>query len=142
MVLKKQRIIGLLTVLAGLPGLGGFWLIGQLDNLPQFATIIVFNAIFFRGLCGIVGGIFIWRGSIWGYYLTLLTWLYLIIVSVLTLNHLYNSGLVFSFSFLEENYSSFGRAFLLSSLKILFGIPIVYMVINVLLKAYKSNDPV
>lgn len=131
-----------MTILAGLPGLGGFWLIGQLDNLPHFATIIVFNAIFFRGLCGLIGGIFIWRGSKWGYYLTLVTWLYLIVVSVLTLNQLYNNGMVFSYSFLEENYSSFGGAFLLSSLKILFGLPIVHLVLNSLLKASKSDHSV
>jgi hypothetical protein len=140
--LKKQRIIGLLTILAGLPGLGGFWLIGQLDNFPLLATVIVFNAIFFRGICGTVGGILIWRGSKWGYYLTLITWLYLIVVSVLTLNQLYNNGIIISYDFLEENYSSFGRSFLLSSLKILFGIPIVHVVLNILLKSQKSNHSV
>lgn len=140
--MKKQRIIGLLTILAGLPGLGGFWLIGQLDNFPPMATIIVFNAIFFRGICGIVGGIFIWKGSKWGYYLTLITWLYLIVVSVLTFLQLYDNGIVLSYGFLEEHYSSFGRPFLLSSLKILFGIPIVHLVLNALLKAHQSNRTV
>ncbi len=140
--MKKRKIIGLLTILAGLPGLGGFWLIGQLDNFPLLATVIVFNAIFFRGICGTVGGILIWRGSKWGYYLTLITWLYLIVVSVLTLNQLYNNGIVLSYGFLEENYSSFGRPFLLSSLKILFGIPIVHVVLSVLLKSHKSNRSV
>ncbi|MEK6224389.1 MAG: hypothetical protein N2A97_05965 [Thermodesulfobacteriales bacterium] len=140
--MKKRKIIGLLTILAGLPGLGGFWLIGQLDTFPLLATVIVFNAIFFRGICGTVGGILIWRGSKWGYYLTLITWLYLIVVSVLTLSQLYNNGIVLSYGFLEENYSSFGRPFLLSSLKILFGIPIVHVVLNILLKSHKSNHSV
>ena len=84
----------------------------------------------------------IWRGSKWGYYLTLITWLYLIVVSVLTLNQLYNNGIIISYDFLEENYSSFGRSFLLSSLKILFGIPIVHVVLNILLKSQKSNHSV
>lgn len=139
MVLKKQRIIGLLTILAGLPGLGGFWLIGQLDNYPPMAAIIIFNSIFFKAVCGIVGGVLIWRGRRWGYYLTLIAWLYLIVVSVLTLSQLYNNGIVLSLSFLEENYTTFGRPFLMSMLKILFGIPIAHIVLNSLLKAHKSN---
>lgn len=137
--MKKRKIIGLLTILAGFPGFGGFWLIGELDNFPLMATVIVFNAILFRGICGTIGGILIWRGSKWGYYLSLISWLYLIVVSVLTFNHLYNNGIVISYGFLEENFSSFGRPLLLSSLKVLFGIPIVHIVLNDLLKTYKSN---
>lgn len=140
--MKKRRIIGLITILAGLPGLGGFWLIGQLDNFPLMATVIVFNAIFFRGLCGAVGGILIWRGSKWGYYLTLITWLYLIAVSILTFNQLYNGGIVLSYGFLEENYSSFGRPFLMSLFKMLLGIPIVHYVLNDLLKSQKTYESV
>ena len=138
--MKKQKIIGLITILAGLPAIGGFWLIGYLENFPLAATIIVINAIIFRAICGTIGGILIWRGNRWGYYLTLLCWLYLIIVSVLTLIQLYDNGIVLSYGFLEQNYSSFGRPFLLSVLKIAFGIPIVHVVINNLLRARKLGS--
>lgn len=138
--MNKQKIIGFITILAGLPAIGGFWLIGQLDNFPLTATIIVVNAIIFRAICGTVGGILIWRGSRWGYYLTLLCWLYLILVSFLTLIQLYDNGIVLSYGFLEQNYSSFGRPFLLSVLKIIFGIPIVHIVINNLLRAHKIRS--
>jgi len=141
MVLKKQRIIGLLTILAGLPGLGGFWLLGQLENFPPMAAIIIFNSIFFKAICGIVGGVLIWRGIKWGYFLTLIAWLYLIIVSVFTLVQLYNNGIVLSYSFLEANFSTVGRPFMMSMLKMLFGIPIVHIVLNSLLKDHKSNRP-
>jgi len=130
----------MLTVLAGLPGLGGFWLLGRLGDFPVAATIIVINAIFFRGLCGVVGGILIWRGSKWGYYLTLITWLYLVVVSILTINQLYNQGLIISYGFLAENYSTFGRRFLYSLLKLAFGVPMVYIVFNSILKTNHTRE--
>ncbi len=138
--MNKQKTIGLITILAGLPAIGGFWLIGYLENFPLTATIIVINAIIFRAICGTVGGILIWRGSKWGYYLTLLCWLYLIVVSLLTLIQLYDNGIVLSYGFLEQNYSSFGRPFLFSVLKIAFGIPIVHIVIKNLFRAHKFNN--
>ena len=135
--MKKQRIIGILTIIAGLSGLGGFWLIGQLDKFPTPAKVIVVNSIFFRGICGTLGGILIWRGNRWGYYLTLICWLYLIVVSVLTLVQLHDNGLVVSYEFLEQNYSSFGRPFLISAIKIIAGVPIVHIVIKNLLATHK-----
>ena len=128
--MKKRKFIGLFTIVAGLPGLAGLWLIGQLGDLPLAAKVIVFNAIFFRGICGSVGGILIWRGGKWGYYLCLITWLYLVVVSVLTIFQLYNSGLSISFDLLDQDYSNFGRPFLISLLKIVFGIPIIYIIFN------------
>jgi uncharacterized membrane protein len=127
---NKFKITGLLTFIAGVPGLGGFWLIGYLGNFPLAAKIIVINAIFFRGICGTLGGILIWRGSKWGYYLTLISWIYLVVVSFLTLNQLSSQGIVISYGFLQENYSSIGRPFLFAILKIIFGIPIIYIVFN------------
>ena len=137
--MKKRRIIGILTVLAGLPGLGGFWLLSHLSDFPLAATIIVINAILFRGLCGVVGGILIWRGSKWGYYLTLVTWVYLVVVSILTIIQLYNNGIEFSYSFLVENHSSYGRRFIYSIVKIIAGVPIVYLVLNSILKSYQAK---
>lgn len=133
--MKKRKIIGLLTILAGLPGLGGILLLDRLDSYPTAAVIVVVNAIVIRGICGTFGGILIWRGSKWGYYLSLITWLYLIVVSVLTFAQLYDSGVVLSFGFLKEHYSSIGRPLLLSLLKVLFGLPIVHIILNELLRA-------
>ncbi len=133
--MKKRKIIGLLTILAGLPGLGGILLLDRLDSYPTAAVIVVVNAIVIRGICGTFGGILIWRGSKWGYYLCLITWLYLIVVSILTFAQLYDSGVVLSFGFLKEHYSSFGRPFLLSFVKVLFGLPIVHIILNELLRA-------
>ncbi len=139
--MKKRKIIGLLTILAALPGLGGLLLLDKLDSYPQAAVIVVVNAIVIRGLCGTLGGILIWRGSKWGYYLSLITWLYLIVVSFLTFAQLFESGLVLSLSFLREHYSSFGRPFLLSLSKVLFGIPIVHIIIKDLLREHSLKEP-
>ena len=138
-MVKKRKIIGLLTILAGLPGLGGLLLLDRLDSYPLVAIIVVLNAIFFRGVCGTIGGILIWRGSKWGYYLSLTTWLYLVIVSILTFVQLYDNGVILSYGFLEENYSSFGRPFLLSLLKVLLGIPIIHIILNDLLRFHGSK---
>ncbi len=134
--MRKRKLIGLITIIVGLPGLGGLWLIGQLDAFPFSATIVVMNAIFFRGICGVAGGALIWRGSKWGYYLVLLCWLYLIVVSMLTIIQLYNNGLVLSYEFLEQNYSAIGKPFLISVLKIVVGIPIVRIALKDLLKSH------
>jgi len=137
---KKRKIIGLLTILAGLPGLGGLLLLERLDSYPSAAVIVVVNAIVIRGICGIFGGITIWRGSKWGYYLSLITWLYLLVVSILTFAQLYDSGVILSFGFLKEHYSSFGRLFLLSFLKVLFGLPILYIILNDLLRTHSLKQ--
>jgi len=108
--------------------------LGRLGDFPVAATIVVINAIVFRGLCGTAGGVLIWRGSKWGYYLTLITWLYLVVVSILTITELYNSGIMISYGFLSENYSTFGRRFLYSVLKLAAGLPIIYILFNSILK--------
>ena len=138
--MKKRRIIGILTILVALTGLGGLSLLPQINSFPFAAKVIVFNSIFFKGICGFLGGVLIWRGSKWGYYLTLLCWLYLIIVSFLTLIQLYGNGLELSYGFLEQNYSNFARPFLISILKIVIGIPIVHLIINDLLTVYRLSS--
>lgn len=134
--MKKRKIIGLLTILAALPGLGGLLLIDRLGSYPTGAVMVIINAIVIRGICGTAGGVLIWKGSKWGYYLTLVTWLYLLVVSILTLAQLYESGAVLSIEFFKDNYSIFGRPFVQSILKILFGIPIVHIIVKELLRVY------
>jgi len=122
--------------LAGLPGLGGLLLLDRLDSYPSAAIIVVINAIVIRGICGTLGGVLIWRGNTWGYYLSLITWLYLVVVSILTFTQLYDNGIVLSFGFLKEHYSSFGRPLLLSLLKVLFGLPLIHIILNDLLRTH------
>ena len=101
-------------------------LIGLFPEFPFPAKMVVVNSFLLRGLCGTVGGILLWRGSKWGYYLSIIAWLYLIAVSALTLSDLFDKGLVLSFAFLQENYAEFGRPFTRSAVKIIAGVPIVY----------------
>ncbi len=138
--MKKRNIIGLLTILVGLTGLGGLWLIGQLNSFPFPARVIVFNAIFFKGICGLSGGILIWRGVRWGYYITLVCWLYLIVVSFLSLIQIFGNEIELSYGFLEQNYSTFGRSFLIAVLKIVMGIPIIHIIFKDLLKSHRLSS--
>lgn len=121
-----NKAVGLVTVIAGLPGLGALMLIGLFPDFPTPAKMVVINSFVLRGLCGTVGGILLWRGSKWGYYLSIIAWLYLTVVSVLTLSDLFDNGLVLTFAFLQENYPEFGRPFTRSAVKIILGVPIVY----------------
>jgi len=123
-----NKAVGLITIVAGIPGLGALLLAGMFGDFPLPAKMVVLNSFVLRGVCGTIGGILLWRGSKWGYYLSLVAWLYLVTVSVLTLFGLFDKGLILSLSFLQENYPNFGRPFLRSVIKIILGIPIIYLI--------------
>lgn len=123
-----NKAVGLITIVAGLPGLGALLLIGMFPDFPLAAKMVVINSFVLRGLSGVVGGILLFRGSRWGYYLTLVAWLYLVTVSMLTLTGLMDKGLIISLSFLQENYSDFGKPFARSIIKIILGVPIIYYI--------------
>jgi ABC-type polysaccharide/polyol phosphate export permease len=126
-----KKIIGSITILAGLTGLAGIYLLYRLGkNLPEAAVFVVVNSILLRGVCGTAGGVLLWMGKRWGSYLTALAWTYLIVVSVLTLISLFNRGLVLSPGFLSAHYDSFGKPLGWSLIKLLLGLPIVYLLIR------------
>lgn len=138
-----KKLIGLITVLAGLPGLAGIYLLWKLGNLPPGAVFIVVNAIVFRGICGTAGGVLLWSGKRLGNYLTALSWSYLIIVSLLTLVSLYNKGAVHSAGAAGENFAAtLGKPVAWSLVKLLLGLPIVYLVIKDIFQSgrRKSED--
>jgi ABC-type multidrug transport system permease subunit len=135
------KLAAFLTVAAALPSLGGLLLIGKLENLPVAATVVVVNSLIFRGTCGILGGILLWRGSRWGYYLSLIAWLYLVTLSLLTLWDLHGKGLVLSLSFLQESYSAFGRPFARSLIQVVLGLPIIYVIFKDLGRRRNSERP-
>jgi len=137
-----NKAIGLITIVAGFPGLGALLLVGMFAEFPLPAKMVVINSFILRGICGIAGGILLWRGSKWGYYLSLIAWLYLVTVSVLTLSDLFDKGLILSLSFLQENYPNFGRPFTRSIIKILPGIPIIYLIFKTLSEKRKTNKPI
>jgi hypothetical protein len=132
-----KKLIALVTFLAGLPGLAGIYLLFKLGNLPSGAVLIVVNAIVFRGVCGTLGGILLWTGRRIGSYLALVTWSYLVIVSVLTLLSLYEKGFQLSTAFRDDHLAAFGKPFAWSVAKLALGIPIFYILITDLLRAGK-----
>ena len=131
-----KKIIGFITILAGLTGLAGVYLLYKLGkNLPDAAVIVVVNSIFLRGVCGTAGGVLLWMGKRWGSYLTVLAWSYLIVVSVLTMMSLFDRGLVLTPEFFSTHYDSFGKPLGWSLIKLLLGVLIVYLVLRDLLQA-------
>lgn len=120
--MKKRRLEGAITVLAGLPGLAGILLLIKISNLPTAAFIVVTNSIFFRGLLGTMGGILLWRGRAWGYYLSLLSWAYMIAVSILTISsEAINDGAISAGLFVHEYETT---------LKLVLGTPICYILLR------------
>ncbi|MCI0482591.1 MAG: hypothetical protein L0213_13510 [Candidatus Dadabacteria bacterium] len=132
-----KKLLGLITLLAGLPGLAGVYLLWKLGSLPPGAVLIVVNALLFRGLCGTAGGVLLMTGRRWGSYLSLVSWLYLIAVSSLTLISLHNKGLLFTSVFPGGDLATFGKPLSWSLAKLALGIPIVYLLIKDLNHARK-----
>ena len=133
------RAAAVITFVAGLPGLGALMLIGLFPEFPFPAKVVVINSFVLRGVCGTVGAVLLWRGKEWGYYLSIITWLYLITVSFLTLTDLFDKGMVISSALLAEHYDKFGRVFFRSILKILIGVPIIYLLFSNLRLRKETN---
>lgn len=130
-----KKIIGLITLLAALPGLAGVYVLWKLGSLPPGAVFIVVNAIVFRGVCGALGGVLLFIGRRWGSYAALVTWCYLVVVSILTLVGLHDKGLELSSVLHWEIPASFGKPLFWSLAKLALGIPIAYALMTDILQS-------
>jgi hypothetical protein len=127
-------LIGIITILAGLPALGGIYLLYKWSNPPTGVLIVIVNAVLFRGFCGTIGGGLLLLRRKWGYYLTALSWLYMITVSFMTVIKLYRSDMIFDAGLISQNLSTVGEPLAWSAAKIILGIPIIYYVAGILFK--------
>jgi hypothetical protein len=132
-----KKLIALVTFLAGISGLAGIYLIFKLRNLPPGAVLIVVTAIVFRGVCGTLGGVLLWAGRRTGSYLALVTWFYLVIVSILTIFGLYNKDLHLSTAFRSDHLAAFGKPLAWSVAKLALGIPVIYYLVTDLMRTRK-----
>lgn len=126
--------IGIITILAGLPALGGIYLLYKWSNPPTGAVVVIVNAVLLRGFCGTIGGVLLLLRRKWGYYLTALSWLYMITVSFMTVIKLYGSGMIFDPGFFSQNLSTVGEPLAWSAAKLILGIPIIYYIARVIFK--------
>lgn len=133
-----KKLIALVTILAGLPGLAGIYLLWKPGTLPPGSMLIVVNAIVFRGIFGTLGGVLLWTGRRFGSYLTLVTWSYLIFVSLLTIFSLYNKGIQIPTAFQGDHIAAFGKPLGWSVAKLALGIPVIYILITDLLRVGKQ----
>jgi hypothetical protein len=127
-------LIGIITILAGLPALGGIYLLYKWSNPPTGVLLVIVNAVLFRGFCGTIGGVLMLLRSKWGYYLTALSWLYMITVSFMTVIKFYRSGMIFDAGLISQNFSTVGEPLAWSAAKFILGIPIIYYVAGVIFK--------
>lgn len=89
--LKKRRIIGIFTIIAGIPGLWSPFLffITPLSLKVIFLFLLGFVT---RGLAGVVGGIGLWKGKKWGYQLACIMWGFLALSGIFNLCQVYFGG--------------------------------------------------
>jgi hypothetical protein len=130
--MKKRKFIGFMTVLSGLPGLAGFFhfFMGGLNF--SLVMLIMLSAILFRGICGVVGGVLLWKGKRLGYQLSIIAWTYLVIVGLVSLYQLFGTDIFQSFEFSIDNklfWSMLGKTIG----KLIWGIPFIYILANQLI---------
>jgi len=127
--MKKRQFIGFMTILAGLPGLGGLLLLLNDIGEINFTLIMVILAVLCRGFCGVAGGVLLWRGNKLGYQLSTVAWGFMVIVAFMAFYQLFTGPYFTSFEFTSENklfWSVFGK----SAGKLLWGIPFLYIMIR------------
>jgi len=128
--MKKRRVIGFFTVLAGLPGLAMPLLPFLGLDLSWFVLVMGSLAFALRGVAGTVGGVLLWRGSRRGYQLTAVCWTYLVLFGIAAIVHLFTSGqLGVPFVFEPENRWVW-REISKSLGKLIWGAPIVYVLLR------------
>lgn len=121
--LKKRKIISIITLLTGVPGLFSFLLF--LYPGVSFSPIVFYIVLAFvvRGVAGTVGAIGLWEGKKWGYWAAIVMWLYLVLASIFNMYLVFFSEAMQIQFFLNDTLK---MTIIGKSLgKFLFGIPIL-----------------
>lgn len=137
--MKKRKFIGFMTILSGLPGIGGFLLfkngVGELSSI----AVMAFLAIVCRGIFGVVGGVLLWRGERLGYQLSSIMWTYMVVVGLISFYQLFTGPYPASFELTPESrlfWSILGRTLG----KLIWGIPFLYILLKALKEGGKDSD--
>lgn len=136
--MTKRKIIGFMTILGGIPGVGG--LLHFMNDIGEVSLgfVLIVLAVFCRGICGVVGGVLLWRGNKLGYQLSIVMWGYMVIVGLLAFYQIFTDPHFTSFEFSPEN-SVFWSVIGKSAGKLIWGIPFLYILTRDLL-ALKKNS--
>jgi hypothetical protein len=127
--LKRRKFFGIITILTGLPGLFSlllFW-ITDFSFCKIFLTIAAF---LFRGCAGVIGGILLFKGKRLGYYLSILSWSYLIIVSLFSLISLGAGDYNWDLSTYDGSSTIHFKLFSKAIGKIIWGLIILYILVK------------
>ena len=137
--MKKRKFVGFMTILWGVPGLAGMLLFMNGFDELSFLVFLALLAVIFRGLCGVVGGVLLWRGSKLGYQLSLVMWMYMLVVGLIAFYQLFTGPYFTSFEFTPDNqlfWSAFGK----NGGKLIWGVPFIYILIKSLFESRKAES--
>lgn len=87
--MKKRKFLGIITVLAAVPALAflGFFL---LSYSPPISHWLVWEKTAIGFFC-LIGGIMLWKGSLWGYRLSTIGWGLIVFVHASILKAFYTN---------------------------------------------------
>ena len=120
--MKKRPVLGTLTVLAAIPQILFIAMFILIYN-PPITHWMIWEKITV-GLCCMIGGILLWQGKIWGYYISAIGWGLLLFISI--------GGL---FAFISSASQPYYYYF-----NLLLGFPIFVFLIRDVFKARKNNQ--
>jgi hypothetical protein len=137
--MRKRKFIGFMTVLTGLPGLGALLLFTMSAESSIGFIALILVAVVLRGVCGVVGGVLIWKGNKLGYYFSAVTWLYLVVIGSYTVIQLHTNPVITpSFDLNQFNHAVYLKPLSTSLGKIIWGIPFIAIIFRDLYKTSKS----
>lgn len=134
--MKKRKVIGIFTLLCGLPGIAAVLLFGFGGLDMSLVTFLSITAFLCRGVFGMIGGVLLCMGKKSGYILSSIAWVYLLIVGLFSLYQIFSGGFFTSFDFNPENHM-FWKLFVKSSGKIFWGA----LISTILIKDLINNLP-
>ncbi len=137
--MKKRKVIGIFTLLCGLPGLAAMLLFGFGGPNLSLVTFLGIAAFICRGVFGTVGGILLCMGKRTGYILSTISWGYLLVVGLVAFYQIFNGGFFTSFAFTPENHM-FWKLFAKSTGKIFWGALITAILAKDLMKRDGTMD--
>lgn len=88
--MKKRPLLGAITMLATIPFLGFLVLFISQYQPPLVHWFVMEKAAIC--IAGIIGGVLIWRGNVWGYRVGLIAWMLIVLSTLTSLASLYRAS--------------------------------------------------
>ncbi len=99
------------------------------DFAFSLLSALALAAFIFRGVCGVTGGVLLWQGRKLGYQLSIITWLYMVVIAFAASYQIFFTDIFTSYELTVEN-KLFASMLGKTMGKFLWGIPILYILIR------------